>query len=233
MSTLQVLNFSYEQCLQETLELRDLLNSKTSLKERDDILPFFEKRMHLSAFIGSDANLISYNRIAHEMELNGSFVCDLVVGDWDRRRYAFIEFEDATPKSIFVKKKHKQTPEWSPRFEHGFSQLVDWFFLIDEIRSTTDFQTTFGTEPIDYVGLLILGRTQHLETRELARLMCEHVEAGGEIDQVPERRPEWNDHDFHYDLRFPIAGRLRYLETLLLDKDPEDPTIYVVSIHDA
>jgi hypothetical protein len=69
--------------------------------------------------------------------------------------------------------------------------------------------------------------------RDLARLMHEHVEAGGEIAQVHERRPEWTDHAFHYDLRLPIEGRLRYVETLLLDCDPTDPIIYVVSIHDA
>jgi hypothetical protein len=69
--------------------------------------------------------------------------------------------------------------------------------------------------------------------RDLAKLMPEYVESGGEIDQVPERRPEWNDHDFHYDLRLPISGRLLYIEMLLLDRDPTDPILYVVSIHDA
>src|SRR5262245_15366470 len=28
--------------------------------------------------------------------------------------------------------------------------------------------------------------------RQMSRLMFEYVEAGGEIDQVPETRPEWN-----------------------------------------
>ena len=69
--------------------------------------------------------------------------------------------------------------------------------------------------------------------RQIARLMCAYVQAGGEIDRVPERRPEWNDRPFHYDLRIPIGGRLVYIETILLDDDPDDPTIRVVNIHDA
>ncbi len=69
--------------------------------------------------------------------------------------------------------------------------------------------------------------------RAVAEEMHRFVQAGGEIDQVPERRPEWNDRDFHYDLRVPVAGRVLYVETLLLDDDPDDPTLYVVSIHDA
>ena len=32
-----------------------------------------------------------------------------------------------------------------------------------------------------------------LSLRDVARILFEHMEAGGEIDQVCERRPEWND----------------------------------------
>ena len=57
--------------------------------------------------------------------------------------------------------------------------------------------------------------------------------AGGEIDQVPETRPQWNEQRFHYDFRMDIGGRLLYIETILVEDDPDDPTIHVVSIHDA
>jgi hypothetical protein len=71
------------------------------------------------------------------------------------------------------------------------------------------------------------------DPRRIAKLMCEHVQAGGTVDQVPETRPEWNDRPFHYDLRIAVAGRLIYVETILIDDDPTDPVIRVVSIHDA
>jgi hypothetical protein len=73
----------------------------------------------------------------------------------------------------------------------------------------------------------------NLPLRNIAEQMYNHVAAGGVIDQVAERRPEWNDYDFHYDLRLEIAGRNLFFETLLRDDDPDDPTIYVVSVHDA
>ncbi len=57
--------------------------------------------------------------------------------------------------------------------------------------------------------------------------------AGGEIDQVREGRPQWSEHRFHYDFRIDIGGRLLYIETILVEDGSEDPTIYVVSIHDA
>ena len=74
---------------------------------------------------------------------------------------------------------------------------------------------------------------EDMPVRAIAEQMYNHVAAGGEIDQVRERRPEWNDRDFHYDLRIEIGGRALDIETLLLDDDPKDPTLFVVSIHDA
>jgi len=69
--------------------------------------------------------------------------------------------------------------------------------------------------------------------KALARVMYDHLQAGGEIDQVRETRREWNDRDYHYDFRLAFAGRLLYIETILVDDDPRDPTVHIVSIHDA
>jgi hypothetical protein len=39
--------------------------------------------------------------------------------------------------------------------------------------------------------------------RDIARLRCDYVPAGGEIDEITERRPEWSDlFECHFDLRF-------------------------------
>ncbi len=70
-------------------------------------------------------------------------------------------------------------------------------------------------------------------TRAIGEAMFHHVSGGGEIDQVRELRAEWSGHQFHYDFRFSIGGRLLYVETVLIEDDPNDPSIHVVSIHDA
>jgi hypothetical protein len=70
-------------------------------------------------------------------------------------------------------------------------------------------------------------------TRSVAAEMFQFVAASGEIDQVAETRPDWSEHRFHYDVRMEIGGRLLYIETILVEDDPNDPTIHVVSIHDA
>ena len=77
---------------------------------------------------------------------------------------------------------------------------------------------------------------QNLEgwtTRAIAEEMFRYFDHGGEIDQTPETRPEWNQWQFHYDFRIEIEGRLRYIETVLVEDDLDDPVVHVVSVHDA
>jgi hypothetical protein len=74
----------------------------------------------------------------------------------------------------------------------------------------------------------------NLSLKEIARLMHEHVEAGGEIDEVPETRPQWADYEFHHDLRFTIQDTPIYVETRLHYSRPfiaDGSTIIVVNIH--
>jgi hypothetical protein len=72
-----------------------------------------------------------------------------------------------------------------------------------------------------------------LTTRALGEELFRYLEAGGRVDRVQETRAEWSEHRFHYDFRVPIAGNVLYIETLLIEDDPADPTIHVVSIHEA
>jgi hypothetical protein len=72
-----------------------------------------------------------------------------------------------------------------------------------------------------------------LTTRCVGEEMFRFFAAGGQVDQVRETRPEWSAHRFHYDFRMELRGQLVYIETILVEDDPDDPTIHVVSIHDA
>jgi len=69
--------------------------------------------------------------------------------------------------------------------------------------------------------------------KSVAELLHDHVEAGGQIDQVRERRPEFADsHGYHFDFRLEIDGRNLYIETTLR-VTATGPVITIVSIHDA
>lgn len=170
MKTFLKHKFDVDQCLKDLADFRTLLSSKTDLSEQLDILPFFRSHPNLSVFLGSFfPNLRTFDRLAFEYQLFGDFACDLVVGDSLTGWYCFIEFENADASSVFLTKKGKATPEWSPRFEHGFSQLVDWFWKMDDFKQTSEMQYRFERNLVRYQGLLVLGRSSSLGIREQIR----------------------------------------------------------------
>jgi hypothetical protein len=166
--------FDANECLREAQEMQVFLGAQTTLRERDEILPFFKARRQLSAFLCvNNPRAIEYNRVAHEYPLFGDFTCDLVTGDWMRGAYVFVEFENAAPNSIFSQKS-RSTPEWSNRFEHGFSQILDWFYKLDTQRHNPEFEQRFGRRDLAITGLLVVGRKQDLGPREKDRLAWRH-----------------------------------------------------------
>jgi hypothetical protein len=163
--------FDLRQCRREVSQLQALLAANPRLSERKDILPFFRARRQLSAALGClESHIVRFDRLAFEYDLFGDFACDLAVGDSKGKVYGFIEFEDASPGSIFVRRKGKSTPEWSPRFEHGFSQITDWLCKLDDMERTDEFEDRFGRRPVHYSGLLVVGRSEGFAPRELRRL---------------------------------------------------------------
>ena len=112
------------------------------------------------------------------------------------------------------------------------------------------------TEPIDPDGMALFletlkywNFTDYIQWKRIARdwlyrelaytergfteLMFDYVSKGGKVDQVMERRPEYLEYRFHYDIRMPVSGRRIYVEMVLVADTPVDATIFVVSIHDA
>jgi hypothetical protein len=171
MKTLEPLAFDPVQCLKEVRALRTWLGRHAQLDESKHIRPFFRKRRHLSAFIASySPNVIRFNRMAFEYPLYGDFICDLVVGDSVKNAYCFIEFENADANRLFVKQARKATREWSPRFDHGYSQIIDWFCKLEDMKKSDDFAARFGGRSISYTGILIVGRDQYLLPGERERL---------------------------------------------------------------
>jgi hypothetical protein len=144
-------------CRREVVALKRLIDKSPSLDENAHILPFFRKRRHLSALCGLyHPHMARFDLLAWEYDLFGDFSCDLVVGDSARKAFNFIEFEDAGPKSLFVRRGKKATREWSPRFDHGYSQIVDWFYKLHDRAKSDEFEARFGARAIDFTGTLVV-----------------------------------------------------------------------------
>lgn len=151
-------------------DLDSLLAANPVLRESGEILPFFRQRPHLAALLGVYGhNVRSYDRIAFELRLFDDFIADLVIGDSQRQAFCFVEFEDGHPGSIF-KQGRRQTLEWASRFDHGASQIIDWFWKIQDQRRTETFERLFGSTSIEASGLLVVGRDSGVTPEDLPRL---------------------------------------------------------------
>jgi hypothetical protein len=161
--------FNAAQCQQELERFRDLLASREYLSERKDIQPLFKECSYLTAYLGTTfrLNIGIAQQIATEFEIVGDCAADIVLGNRERE-FCFVELEDGDPTSVLVKKA-RSMKEWGPRLEHGFSQLVDWFYLLDDFKQTARFQKNFGYGHIDFVGLLLIGRNKGLDDDDMRR----------------------------------------------------------------
>src|SRR5579871_3098996 len=123
--------FDPTRCRKEVGELRQWLAQHPILDEKRQILPFFQQRRQLSAFVASYApDFDDYDRIAFEYPLFGDFTRDLVVGDSARNAYCLIEFEDAGPNSLFIQRGKRvrvcsESPGGAAVKSQGRQPLVD------------------------------------------------------------------------------------------------------------
>lgn len=149
----------------------NLLASKTDLSEAGDIRPLFAANKQLAGFLGTYASDIGpATELAYEFPFFGDYRADLLVGSRAVGHFCVVEFEDGRPDSLFKKQPKRANPEWSTRFEHGFSQLIDWFFNLDDFQKTHGFTKTFGPGHVSFTGLLVIGRSAGLDEMKWTRL---------------------------------------------------------------
>jgi len=153
-------------------DLQKLLDSTTALKERSEIAPFFKARKNLCAALGLMNSAVAMtDLVASELDLFGDFVCDAAAGDSSLKAYTLIEFEDATEFSVLSKLQGGKTVKrWSPRFEHGFSQLIDWAWRLSNENTSHAYRRIFEHNDATIHFLLIAGRDSDLNDDDLARL---------------------------------------------------------------
>jgi hypothetical protein len=171
MKNLQPHTIDPTTCRMEWNDFAKLIASKPVLSEQKDVLPFFKKRQDLSLLICNYFPKIKTpDRFAHEYEIDGDFVPDLVVGDSSVHQYLLVEFENGTADGVFKQKGKKATPDWAPRFEGAYSQLTDWLWKLEDKRSTADFVNTFGSRRAKFQGLIVIGKDMNLSQQEQDRL---------------------------------------------------------------
>jgi len=126
-----------------------------------EIVAEITRRQHMACLLASLLGLNAPDMIKFELTLKGMFRTDLVLGNDATRQFALIEFEDAKSNSIFGKAT-KQYRYWSPRIEHGFSQIVDWAWVRSDHPNDTVLVAGFGGQINTSSYAVICGRDASL-----------------------------------------------------------------------
>jgi len=156
-------------CRAEVEDLRKLLEENEEITE-SIFHEFFVSREHLRALVGLyTSSFQSADRIAWEYPIFGDFRCDFACGDSTNGSYTFVEYEDASPNSIFVKQGARATKAWANRFDAGYSQIIDWFYKLQVMTDTPDMEARFFRRAIRYSGVLVIGRDRYLSPGERLR----------------------------------------------------------------
>lgn len=150
------------------LELKSILTATDEIEEKT-LLDFFQKRPQLIAFMGVLTDFGQIDRYAYEFPIASDLRTDFVIGSSEDNSYLLVEFESGKSDSIF-KKKTRSLKEFSASFEHGYSQVIDWFWQIEDIFRTELLSRKFGSDTIDYNGLLVIGRNKGLLKDDFKRL---------------------------------------------------------------
>ncbi len=170
MLTLINYKFDISECERQIQDLESYLDDNLEIEETGEngLQKFFSDRPNLilllgywhfglePAFYKPEANLF-----------NNEFRADFMISDQQKRKFVFVEFEDAKADSVFKLKSQKTDSantsyEWSSRYEHGLSQVIDWYYRMDDYERTNKFEEYFGHRQVSYTGLLVIGRDKFI-----------------------------------------------------------------------
>jgi hypothetical protein len=108
-SVLETIVFDPAKFQNELRAFDKLLKSKADLSEMKDIQPFFKKRKHLTAYLGTFApNIAVATEICFGYEFFGDFKADILLGSRQEKEFCVVEFEDGGQNTIFKKQKRRK-----------------------------------------------------------------------------------------------------------------------------
>jgi hypothetical protein len=159
MSQLLSIKPSIAAAKRELAEYEAFLQGRGFFLEREAV-SFLKVRPHLCSLVQSLNPLRAppANAYKFEFQIQGIFQADLVVGNTECQQFVLVEFEGGNENSLFGPSCTMQARDWSREMNHGFGQLIDWGWAIDDGRNTSILKNAFGCDHVAAQFLLVCGR---------------------------------------------------------------------------
>lgn len=168
MSQFLKIALDFTRAEKELVEIKEFLDRNATFQEWQ-ITAELKKRPHVSCLIGSlIAGVPRPDVYKFEFQLLGVFRADLVVGSSREGRFVFVEFEGGEKTSLFDRGTI-QMRDWSHQMEHGFGQLVDWAWAIQDGNNTRILRNAFGCDIAAAASVLVCGRKAYMDATEQSR----------------------------------------------------------------
>lgn len=157
-------------CQNDLVEYKALLDSADELDETT-LGNFFISHPNLILLIGKMGFNFTPRLYQNEFNFFNEFYADFAVANQNKSQFIFVEFEDAKSDSIFKEIRNSRTVrhEWSEKFEHGYSQIINWFYRLDDYSKTDKIEDHFGVKTFNYSGILVIGRKKFIQHPGLKR----------------------------------------------------------------
>ncbi|MEZ9128609.1 Shedu anti-phage system protein SduA domain-containing protein [Vibrio sp. 10N.222.55.B11] len=161
-------------CALDLNEAEKELNAYKALLDRQveigetELQNFFASHIQLMWLMGRVTGVDAPVKYNAESSVFSKYRTDYMITNEDNSKYSFIEFEEAKLNSIFKSRSGQTTTrfDWSNTFEHGVSQVTDWFYLLSENYGTDLMENEFQCRKINYQGVVIAGRDKSIASPE-------------------------------------------------------------------
>ncbi|BBL76060.1 DUF4263 domain-containing protein [Methylomagnum ishizawai] len=159
MQSFEEFAFDPWQCRKELAGLAAKLNAPETFAHGPDILDWFRRHKHLSAFIGAYfPYLAQADRLAFDYDLLGVSLCDIAIGDSVAGEFCFVALGTGGGE------------DWAEQFDRGCGRMIDWFWRLAETRGSNQSLRRFGPHYSGFQGLFIAGLETRLDPDQIKRL---------------------------------------------------------------
>ena len=106
--------------------------------------------------------IANLDRLATEFDMFGDHTADVAVGNFLNLISIAPSSSRMAPGTVFQEKRQKATLDWSSRFKHGCSQIIDWLLWLENQKNTNSYINDSEVGQIQYTGLLVISRDKFL-----------------------------------------------------------------------
>jgi hypothetical protein len=168
VSSLQSCRLDVSRAKSQLGEFKQWLADHAEFDEKEAMVEL-RSRLDLCLLIQVAVGRGAPDRFKFEMEIQGAFRADLVVGSATLAHFVMVEFEGGRKNSLFKRGKTR-LPEWGQQIQRAFGQVSDWSWAKNDNQKSDLYRDAFGLTHMSETYLVVCGRSMFVDPVSYSRL---------------------------------------------------------------